>query len=371
MIETNNEPDPNGLSLEQILARIAEIAPSLHSAGTLTRDALVALFRHATKRRVDYSAETGAGATTLLLSHLSKNHTVFALDGGSGSITNVKASALLEGGTVTFVEGPTQQTLPRHQFSHKLQAVVIDGPHAYPFPDLEYYFLYPHLEQGGLLVLDDIHIRGVHNLFNFLRADRMFQLDEVVRSTAFFTRTGAPTFDPIEGSWLEQNYNRKLFLRYTWKGNLKRRLPWPVRRAVESALLRRPISESVNILVPAKRENVTGTGPVEGIASLTASSHLWILVRRKDLDGWWPQAGGQIAVHEGRWRAVVRYGEPCDAGFDFEVAAVIVGEATHELWISWVERAKAWQAAPLQIPSCHLLGADYRTVRKAPDLTDA
>jgi len=372
MIETNNEPDPNGLSPEQILARIAEIAPSLHSAGTLTNDALMALFRYATKRRIDYSAETGAGATTLLLSHLSKNHTVFALDGGSGSITNLKASELLESGTVTFVEGPTQQTLLRHEFSHKLQAVVIDGPHAYPFPDLEYYFLYPHLEHGALLVLDDIHIRSVHNLFNFLRADRMFKLDEVVRSTAFFTRTGAPTFDPIEGPWEEQNYNRKLLLRYRWRQNLKRRLPWPMRRAVESAVFGRLISGRVEILIPAKRERVTGTGPVEGIVSSTAGSHLWVLVRRKDLEGWWPQAGGPIAVHEGRWRAMVRYGEPCDAGFDFEVAAVMVREATHKLWISWVERAKAGQAAPLEIPSSQLLlGADYRTVRKASNVTDA
>src|SRR5215831_11466931 len=160
--------DPGRLSLAQIVAEIAEIAPGLHGAGTLSREVLAALVRHAAKRRIDYSAETGSGATTLLLSHLSRNHTVFALDGGSGSITNVKISGLLERGAVTFVEGPTQQTLPQYRFSHKLQAVIIDGPHAYPFPDLEYYFLYPHLDAGALLVLDDIHIRSVHNLFDFL-----------------------------------------------------------------------------------------------------------------------------------------------------------------------------------------------------------
>jgi hypothetical protein len=93
-----------GLSLEQILEQIAEIAPSLHSAGTPSREILRALFRHAAKRRIDYSAETRSGVTTLLLSHLSKNHTVFALDAGDASITNVKDSALLERSAVTFVK---------------------------------------------------------------------------------------------------------------------------------------------------------------------------------------------------------------------------------------------------------------------------
>jgi len=360
--------------LEQILEQIAEIAPSLHSAGTLSREVLRALFRHTAKRSIDYSAETGSGATTLLLSHLSKNHTVFALDVEDASITNVKDSALLESSVVTFVEGPTQQTLPRHRFDHRLQAVIIDGPHAYPFPDLEYYFLYPHLGQGALLVLDDIHIRSIHNLFDFLRADRMFHLDEVVRSTAFFTRTEAPTFNPTEGSWREQNYNHKLLLRYTWKGNLKGCLPRPLRGAAERAFrgIRSLPAVPVRILAPQKHENVTGTGAVEGLASPGAGTYLWVLVRRKDLAGWWPQAGGPIAVREGRWRVKVRYGEPRDAGFDFEIAAVAVGETTHRLWIAWVERAQAGQAAPVQLPpSQFLMGEDYRTVTKTADCADA
>jgi hypothetical protein len=308
------------------------------------------------------------------MSHLSKNHTVFALDAGDGSIANVKACMLLEGSAVTFVEGPTQQTLPQYQFNHKLQAVIIDGPHAYPFPDLEYYFLYPHLEQGALLVLDDIHIRTVHNLFDFLRADRMFQLDEVVRSTAFFTRTEAPTFDPMEGPWRAQNYNAKLLLRYGWKGRLKRCLPRPARRAVESVLRgKHGLTECrVEILVPAKHESVAEAGTVEGLASPAAGTYLWVLVRRKDLDEWWPQGGGPAAVRNGRWQVVVRYGEPRDAGFDFEIAAVIVGDATHGLWKSWVERAQAGHATPVQLPSPEFLpGEDYRTVKKAANLSAA
>ena len=142
---------------------------------------------------------------------------MFAFDGGSGSVTNVLHSPLLRRESVTFIDGPTQRTLPAHRFSAGLQFALLDGPHAYPFPDLEYYYLYPHLEPGALLVVDDIQIRSVHHLYEFLAADAMFRRIEVAGSTAFFERTEAPLFDPFADGWQEQNYNRKPLWRYTWR----------------------------------------------------------------------------------------------------------------------------------------------------------
>ena len=149
--------------LDQILRRIAEVAPGLHTAGGFPRPALEAIAKQASGREILHSAETGCGASTLLLSHLSPQHTVFALDGGNGSVVNVRRSPILRQEAVTFVEGPTQLTLPRHSFADKLQLVLIDGPHAYPFPDLEYYYLNPHLDPGGILIVDDIQIPTVQH----------------------------------------------------------------------------------------------------------------------------------------------------------------------------------------------------------------
>src|SRR6185436_15229680 len=117
-------------------------------------------------------------------------------DAGRGdSLAAVRAAPLLRPG-VEFVVGPTQRTLAAHRFETPLDLVLVDGPHGFPFPHLEYYFLYPHLAAGGLLVLDDIHVRTVNDLFRFLRADAMFELLAVVHTTAFFRRTAAATFDP-------------------------------------------------------------------------------------------------------------------------------------------------------------------------------
>jgi hypothetical protein len=194
-----------------VLSEIVRVAPSLHKAGTFSAAALEAIAHHAALRTVQHSVETGAGASTLLFSHLSEDHTVFALDAGTDSIRAIERSPLLRREVVTFVEGPTQATLPRHTFSHPLQLVLIDGPHAYPFPDLEYYYLYPHVDRDGLLIVDDIHIPSITNMFDFIAADEMFALQEVVETTAFFRRTNAPTFSPIGDGWWTQRYNNKAF----------------------------------------------------------------------------------------------------------------------------------------------------------------
>jgi hypothetical protein len=144
------------------------------------------------------------------------------------------------------VVGPTQLTLPRYEFG-PLDAALLDGPHAYPFPELEYYGVYPHLSEGALLVIDDIHIPGVANLFRFIKEDAMFDLLEVATRTAFFVRTGAPTFDPLGDGWENQAYNAKRFpVAHTpqqWIDNAlseaRSRMPSWVKDAVPSQIRRR------------------------------------------------------------------------------------------------------------------------------------
>lgn len=359
------------LSFDEIRRRIAEAGPDLHSAGTFPARTIEAMARAAQKRPIHHSVETGSGASTLLFSHLSEHHTVFALDGGSGSIANIRRSPLLRPNVVTFVEGPTQATLPRHRFTESLQLVLIDGPHGYPFPDLEYYFLYPHLETGALFILDDIHIPTVQNLFRFLRRDAMFELEEVVKTTAFFTRTDAPTFDPFGNGWWRQNANARPLLRYTWRERIKSLFPASIQ--ARSTRLKRRIDRgsprcAVAILAPQSGAAVADAGAVEGSVTLPADGYLWVLVRRKDIDGWWPQGGGAVSVEGNQWRVLVTYGGSQDVGSEFEIAALVVGPSTHELLTEWVARVtETGLFPPVRLPSAGaVLAETYRTVRKTP-----
>ena len=196
--------------LPDVLAALAALPADWHGAGCLEMPNLEALARHASTRTIRQSVETGAGKSTLLLSHLSQQHTVFALDAGQ-SLTRAADSFLLRKDRVRFIDGPSQHTLMCHEFTEPLQLVFIDGPHGFPFPNMEYWKLYPHLDSGGLLVVDDIHIPTIRQLFDFLREDAMFTLLETVGKTAFFERTSAELFSPVEDGWWLQNYNTRRF----------------------------------------------------------------------------------------------------------------------------------------------------------------
>ena len=197
-------------SVTDLLTALSDLHGDWHAAGCLEMPNLEALAKHAAARTILRSVETGAGKSTLLLSHLSDHHLVFAVDEGK-SLTRAKDCPLLKKGTVEFVDGPTQLTLMNYTFTQPLQLVFIDGPHGFPFPNMEYWKLYPHIEPGGLLVIDDIHIPTIRQMFDFIREDDMFRLIECVGKTAFFERTNAPAFATTEDGWWLQKYNTARF----------------------------------------------------------------------------------------------------------------------------------------------------------------
>ena len=203
----------------RLIDQIAGLDREWHGAGSVSRDVLLAIARHCERiGGFRHSAETGAGRTTLLFSHLSDDHVVFALDAGE-SLSQTQRSPLLQTERVRFVEGPTQKTLPRYEFDRTFQAVLIDGPHGYPFPDLEYYYFYPQLAPGGLLIIDDIQIPSIGRMLDIVRADPMFEFIELVGTTAFLGRTDAPAIDPCSDSWWLQGYNRAHYERVTRQPN--------------------------------------------------------------------------------------------------------------------------------------------------------
>jgi methyltransferase family protein len=193
--------------MNETLKQIVNLPIDWHPLGGFDSRTAEAIVRICEGRNISESMETGAGKSTLLFSHLSRHHTVFALDEG-GSLSMPLNSPLLRKDAVTAVAGPSQLTLPKHQFK-PLQLALIDGPHAYPFPELEYYYIYPHLAAGALLIVDDIDIPTINNMYQVLRADRMYKEIELVGKTAFLERTTAPLFDPIAGWWKMQDYNSR------------------------------------------------------------------------------------------------------------------------------------------------------------------
>ncbi len=173
------------------------------------------------------SAETGCGGSTILLSRLSQRHTTFAIEGENQTITRLREHPDLRRETVIFVEGETRRTLPLHyfekqHFEDQLDIVLLDGPHAYPLPQLEFVYLFPHVRPGGWIVLDDIQIPAVHQLFRFMTKEPSLLLEEVKIRTAFFRKLRESGSGPDD--WQLQGINKRPILRYSWRDRLRRLL---------------------------------------------------------------------------------------------------------------------------------------------------
>ena len=83
-------------------------------------------------------------------------------------------------------------------------------------------------------------------------------------------------------------------------------------------------------------------------------------LRREGLLAWWPQGDGPAPVNQGRWRALVKYGEKYDAGHAFEICAIAARQPTEELWRRWVERATTGLSdAPVSLPAAEFVVAEY------------
>src|SRR5215467_6559274 len=89
----------------ELFAALQASCGRLHLAGTMSEGVLEEIWRRAAARDVRHSVETGSGVSTLLFSHMSPDHTVFAMDAGNGSIANTRNSPLMNRASVTFVEG--------------------------------------------------------------------------------------------------------------------------------------------------------------------------------------------------------------------------------------------------------------------------
>lgn len=210
---------------DTVLKNIEKLPEVWHGSGPLNYRVLRAISEYCKEiGTIDFSMETGAGKSTLFFSQIARNHVVFTIDIGN-SLSLVRESALFNADNVDIVEGPTQLTLPRYEFKKKLQVALIDGPHGFPFPELEYYYIYQHLDIGGLLIVDDINIPTIRRMAEVLKKDEMFDCLSTVGKTLFLKRTRAPLFDPLADGWWDQGYNLPFLNRSNTLESIKAKIP--------------------------------------------------------------------------------------------------------------------------------------------------
>src|SRR6187200_1527921 len=149
-----------------------------HRAGSVSFETIDAIERICDGKPISLSMETGCGLTTVALSNLSARHVIFALDDRgyeASSVAFAMNSPAYRGEVCHHVFGPTQVTLSAFSFDDEIDFALIDGPHGFPFPQLEYYYIFPHLRPGAVLAIDDINIPHIWGMFACLAEDDMFE----------------------------------------------------------------------------------------------------------------------------------------------------------------------------------------------------
>jgi len=182
-----------------------------HRAGLVSFETIDAIERICSDRAIESSMETGCGLTTVALSNLSNHHVVFAYDDrehDNSSVAFAMRSPAYRSAVCKHVFGPTQLTIPAYSFDRPIDFALIDGPHGFPFPQLEYYHIFPYLRLNSLLVIDDINIPHIWSMFACLAEDDMYELVDIVDGkTGFLRRTAAAAISATGDDWYLQRHN--------------------------------------------------------------------------------------------------------------------------------------------------------------------
>jgi hypothetical protein len=186
--------------------------------------------------------ETGVGYSTIAFAALGARHTAvspFALE--HDRLRAWCDEHGLDHTGVTFVAAPSQDALPAMDRT-PLDVVLIDGDHAFPGPYIDFYYAGGRLVPGGILIVDDTHLRACRVLDDFLRADTpRWRLHKQLGPTSAFERLEGPLI-PDE-SWAHQPWGAKILpVRGARLHQVKRRVPEAVKAPLRSALARLPPS---------------------------------------------------------------------------------------------------------------------------------
>jgi hypothetical protein len=133
--------------------------------------------------------ETGAGQTTVAFAAGGANHVSVTPDVAQAQ----KIQAYLESrgvnAAVRFIHESSDEALPSGKgIPERLDIVLIDGAHRFPFPMLDWYYTQARVPVGGMVVVDDYRMPSVRILYDFLDGEEEWELVKAFEVTAFFRR---------------------------------------------------------------------------------------------------------------------------------------------------------------------------------------
>ncbi|MBZ5607378.1 MAG: class I SAM-dependent methyltransferase [Acidobacteriia bacterium] len=178
----------------------------------------VARFLYENTSSASRTLETGSGISTLIFGLKQTKHIAVTPNQRETEVLRQYAAQNdISLANTTFVAEASEVYLPRCTVD-TLDLVLIDGKHAFPWPILDWFYTADRLTKGGVIIVDDIHLRPVAMLVDFLNADsgRWRRQKSPSANTAIFYKCVDSVHDT---AWHMQPFNLPSF-----KERLKQRI---------------------------------------------------------------------------------------------------------------------------------------------------
>lgn len=224
-----------------VTAALRSAPPGLHGAGDeywgLAWAALAWLEENVEPGMATF--ETGAGSSTVVFAARGAEHEAVTPEPAEEKRIREACDQLgVDHAHVRFLIGSSHEVLPAWN-GRPLDLALIDGAHGFPYPILDWWYLAPHLEVGGRIVVDDAYMPVVGALVDGLRASPAWTIEEAVGHRTVVARKLAdelPDFD-----WRGERIGGRMSFRY---------LP-PLRRAA-AAIQHRLFTTELGLRAVAK-----------------------------------------------------------------------------------------------------------------------
>jgi predicted O-methyltransferase YrrM len=148
--------------------------------------------------------ETGAGCSTLVFAYCGAKHIAVTPSASEiGLIKKYAAEHAIAMEQVNFEQHSSDYFLPRNE-EEGFDMVLLDGKHAFPWPIVDWFYTADKLKLGGLMLIDDTHMRSVSMLVDFMKADNGWEtIKEFDGKTSVFKKQRALAHDV---AWHMQPY---------------------------------------------------------------------------------------------------------------------------------------------------------------------
>ena len=134
--------------------------------------------------------ETGAGHTTAAFCIAGTHHTAITPDEAQARRIRDYLSDLGVRSDLTFINQSSDVVLPSGQsIPERLDFVLIDGAHRFPFPIIDWHYTEHRIPAGGMVAVDDFRMPSVRILHDFLAGEDDWELVREFQVTS--SRPGA------------------------------------------------------------------------------------------------------------------------------------------------------------------------------------